>query len=64
MIDPNEKTKFVLINFNASNGQNEREFFDTIEQVTKYLNDEKILPIEDIVVYEISKEIKFKLVPT
>ena len=63
MIEPSEKTKFILFNWNPSGSQNGNEFLELIEDVIKYVNEEKLLP-EDFSVYELGKEIKFKLVPT
>ena len=63
MIDPSENMKYILRNWNPGCGQNDIEFFDTLEQVTEFVNANEILP-DDFTVYEVAKEIKFKLVPT
>jgi hypothetical protein len=62
MIEPTDKTKYILRNWNPQSNQEETEYFDTIDEVTIYLSDNPMLP-EDFTVYEISKEIKFKVVP-
>lgn len=61
MIEPNEKTKYILRNWNATS-ENETEYFDTLADVTNYINIAKLSP-DDFSVYEIAKEIKFKVVP-
>lgn len=64
MIEPDKDTKYLLWNPNASSSQNELEWFDTIDEVTQYMTAEKLLPDEEgVIVYELAKEIKFKLVP-
>jgi len=37
-------------------------WFDVIEEVTQIMNDHQLTP-DDVVVYELAKEVKFKVVP-
>jgi hypothetical protein len=62
MIEPTDKTKFILLNWNPQSEQKDAEYFELIDEVIKYLSDNPMVP-EDFTVYEVYREIKFKVVP-
>ncbi|MFA5714777.1 MAG: hypothetical protein WC998_03485 [Candidatus Paceibacterota bacterium] len=54
--------KYILIYTNPETESNQIEYFAELENVTNYLNTEKLLP-SDVNVYEVAKEVQFKVVP-